>query len=442
MNKRAVIYPLVYAVVAVAACAFTLHSRAPSAAGAVIAAEKPPATRSERKREMGRSFSAERQAALARHLEKGTDWKDLVAKKSFGEELTEAFRQAMEKGDHVAALEIVMRRVDENKRAGGVRAVFASWALADPASALEALVKLEVPPPHRHTAQFVALRGYFHGLNAGPPGTLEAHVPETLRKIPDGQVAQAFFDLACEHLLITGRADGARLLDWWKTSRQDMNLGDGVTSLAKAVVIVLELEKKAEMRQGERLAIHAGVFRAIESLPEGDRSIAGSSDWLVHMTGGMEDRHTSMDAYGTPKDPATLEIYMKGAAVRLTADPPAAVLSLLATAKDDTDRTKADALWSGYVSQLGRQRSTLDLMMEFSASAIPAGRQQSAAQSIVNRKMGEDSILLTTLVNDLPENALKDSYRLHIADWLQQKGHKDDAEMWRNSIQDKTLPRK
>ncbi|MBX3742755.1 MAG: hypothetical protein KF712_17360 [Akkermansiaceae bacterium] len=439
MNKRAVIYPLVYSVVALVACAVTWSSHAPPTADEVDTAKKPPATRTERKREMMRSFSAERQAALSRHLEKGTDWRDLVAKKTFGEEMTEAFRRAMADGDHAAALVIVMQG---DKRGEGLRAVFRSWALADPAAALDALVKLEDPPPHKYTVQLAAAQGYFHGLNAGPPGTLEAHVPETLRKIPNGQVAQAFFDLTCEHLLITGRADGARLLDWWKSSRQDMNLGDGVTSLAKAVVIALELEKKAEIQQGERLAIHAGVFRAIESLPEGDRSTSGVSDWLIHMTGGMEDRHTSLDAYETPKNPVSVEIYMKGAAQKFAPDPPAEILSLMATAKDDTDRAKADGLWSGYVSHRARQRSTLDLMMEFSSSDIPPHRQQSAARSIVNSRMNEDSILLTTLVNDLPENALKDAYRLHIADWLQQNRHKEDAEMWRNSIRDKTLPGK
>lgn len=96
MNKRAVIYPSVFAVVALVACAVTWSSHVPSTANEVDRAKMPPSTRTERKREVVRSFSAERQAALARTLEKGTDWKDLVAKNTFGDEMTEAFRRAME----------------------------------------------------------------------------------------------------------------------------------------------------------------------------------------------------------------------------------------------------------------------------------------------------------------------------------------------------------
>lgn len=69
----------------------------------------------------------------------------------------------------------------------------------------------------------------------------------------------------------------------------------------------------------------------------------------------------------------------------------------------------------------------------------PHRPQQGAAEAIVKRKMQEDSILLTTLVNDLQENAVKDSYRASIADWLQQNGHKEDAAMWRASVKDQSV---
>jgi hypothetical protein len=445
MDGRVVIYPMVYAVVAASAYMFSWFTRTPFTTGSPELSAPPPLHRAERKQQPVRVISAERQAELEQHLSKGIDWKTIEKMKTFGAEQTEAINQAMAAGDHTKALALVMEEIDHTKRSEGLNAVFKSWALADPAEALAALVKLQDPPPQPNSSQFSAALGYFHGLNAGLPGTLETRLPEALRMIPYDQAAQAFFGLSCEHLLITGRVDGARLMDWWKEatrSRPDLKLGDGVVSLAKAVVDVNEQEKKGHLQASERLAIHAGLVRAIEALPEGDRSTTGVADWLIHMTGGLEDRHTSLDAYETPSNPATQEIYMRGAALKFAQDLPAEVLSLIATAKDDTDRAKADSLWSGYISHRARQRSTLNLMMEFSSSAIPPDKQQSAAKSVVNRKMGEDSILLTTLVNDLPENALKDAYRLHIADWLQKNGHKGDAEMWRNSIHKGTSPSK
>jgi len=440
--RRLVVYPVVYALAALAASLFIWFTHTPPTGEIVASAGTAPMTRADRKREPVTAISAERQIALAQNLSRGTDWLRLEEKKAFGAEKTEAISRALSAGDHASALALVMEELDDSTRSQGLNAVFKSWAVADPAAALEALVKLQDPPPRNNRSQFPAAQGYFHGLNAGPPGTLETHLPEALRKIPYDQAAQEFFTLSCEHLLATGRVDGARLLEWWKetiTVRPDLKLSDGVVSLAKAAVEVGELEKKGKLEPAERLTIQAGLFRAIQALPEGDPSADGVSDWLIHMTGGMEDKRKSIDAYETPENPATLAIYMKAAAMKFSSDPPATILPLLTTADDETSRAKADALWSGYVSHRAREKSTLDLVIEFSASGIPSTRQQEAAASIVSRKMGEDSILLTTLVNDLPENTLKDAYRARIADWLQRNGNKNDAEMWRNSVKDPAL---
>ena len=62
------------------------------------------------------------------------------------------------------------------------------------------------------------------------------------------------------------------------------------------------------------------------------------------------------------------------------------------------------------------KQSTSDAMSEFSVPGIPIAHKQGAAEAIVKRTMQEDSILLTKLVNDLQENAVKDSYRASIAD--------------------------